>query len=446
MGFQRDNLVMVTAEAVFPVAGPPVRRGAVVMQDGRVVAVGSAEELGRKFAGAERVEMKGHVLVPGLVNAHCHLELGYLRGKLPAGHFVEWVNALVRTVLAQGPAMERVVTRAVSEGVQELLRGGVTRVGDITRQAGFSRAALRKGPVRAVSFGEVAGIGSRRGDAAGMLAAAMDERLASETMAIGVSPHAPYTVEGPVLRQAVEAARRKGLPMRMHVAELTEEREFLATLGGRLREAWDVFGTAHEILDAAIPRFEGGAIRWAREWGLLECPVSGVQLPDGKKEADGGVGATLLAHVNHADDEELEIVRMAGASVAYCPRTRAFFGHDVTSIHRFREMMYRGINVCLATDSLASNPDLFLLREGQFVLRKFPEVSPGTVLEMMTVNGARALGLGDGEGTLVAGGVADMAAFPAGGGGQGSLSGVLGGVIAEAPPAGAVWIGGEKVL
>jgi cytosine/adenosine deaminase-related metal-dependent hydrolase len=250
-------------------------------------------------------------------------------------------------------------------------------------------------------------------------------------MRIGLSPHAPYTVEGPALSAILDAADTDKLPLCMHVAELTEEAEFLRTCGGEIRRAWEAINLAQLLLDEKIPRFEGGPVRWARQWGLLP---------------PGGVGAPVaLAHVNYADDEEIDIIRAAGASVVYCPRTRAFFGHDAVTPHRFRDMLDAGVNVCLGTDSLASNPDLFLLREARFLLRKDPTLSPTLLLEMVTSGGSRALGTSHDAGTLAEGCSADIAAFPLSGA-HGSAEAMLRDVIGRAPGASAVWIGGAKVL
>ncbi len=388
---------LLAAGAVMPLPGTPLSRGGVVISGDTIMRLGPLAELRREFPGIRAEVWDRCVLLPGLVNAHCHLELSTLRGRLPPGHFADWVKGLLACNMAVDDVAAE-VSAAVRIGVAESLRGGVTCLGDITKRVACTRAALRDAPLRVVSFGEISALGTRRTRLDESLREARRRDHASALLRVGLSPHAPYTVEGPALRTIMAAARDDGLPVCMHLAELPEEAEFLATLGGRLREAWDIAGTAHEILDDRIPRFPGGPVRWAKHYGLLE--------PPGQTKAGARPGATharvpvVLAHVNYADDQELEIIRAAEASVVYCPRTRAFFGHEAAGPHRFREMLQQGINVALGTDSLASNPDLSLLREGQLVRRLHPDVPAETLLEMMTLRPAHALGMADRIGSL----------------------------------------------
>lgn len=363
--------------------------------------MGTLRELRGRYGPGEVEEMrlgKDVALLPGLVNAHTHLELGYLRGQIGPGHFVDWVKRLMELTGAQGNMVET-VGRSVAEGIAESIGYGVTTLGDITKQVGAARAILRRGPMRVVSFGEIQAIGSRRGLLEERLAAALDRTHDTATMRIGVSPHAPYTVEGTALRRIVGACAGEMIPLCIHLGELREEGEFLASLGGRIREPYEQISAAlgvetAAILDESIPRTDEGPVRWAKEHGLFDTP-----------------SPVVLAHVNYADDEELRILAGArGLSVAYCPRTRAFFGHDAIAPHRYREMQEAGIRVALGTDSLASNPDLSLLREAQMLLRR-DSADPSVLLPMITRNGAEALGLGGERGTLAPGKDADLCAF-----------------------------------
>src|SRR5207253_5134070 len=136
-------------------------------------------------------------------------------------------------------------------------------------------------------------------------------------------------------RRCLAAAKYFGLTLATHLAETPHEEEFLASHAGPFRELWEFLGA----WDEQVPTFAGGPIRYAQSLGLLDYP-------------------TLLAHVNYCDDAELALLARGRASVVYCPRTHAFFGHPP---HRWREMLSRGINVAIGTDSCASSPDLNLL-------------------------------------------------------------------------------------
>jgi cytosine/adenosine deaminase-related metal-dependent hydrolase len=145
----------------------------------------------------------------------------------------------------------------------------------------------------------------------------------------------------------------------------------------------------------------------------------------------------LLAHVNYCDDSELDLLSRGVASVAYCPRTHAYFGHPP---HRWREMLAQGVNVCVGSDSRASSPDLNLVDDLRLMHRLAPEVPPATLWEMATLRGARALGMSVGWGTLTPGKFADCVALPATT--EDPLREILEGSVLPL----AVWADGREVL
>ena len=439
-----SDTTILQAAVVWAGPGRVYAPGMVVFsrRTGEILAVGSDDATGgpnakgsairAAYPDAHTTHYEDCLLMPGLVNAHCHLELGYLRGRLPAGHFVDWVIQLLRQVTeaTRSGNFDALTQQAVNAGVAESLAAGVTTIGDITRQSKISRPVLGQAPLRIVSFGEVTGLGLRREGFAERLAAAADTAGggAGPRLQIGLSPHAPYTVEGSVLAQTVQHALATKMPLAMHLAELSEEAEFLAHLTGRLREAWDTSGRASELLDDQIPLSPGGPIRWARQWGLLEATTS---VP------------VVLAHVNYANDDEIEILAHSRATVVVCPRTRAFFGH--AQRHRYRDMLAAGVNVCLGTDSLASNPDLVLLREAAEVRRTDPTLPAETLLEMVTGCGAKALGMESQIGTLDVGKQADFITLPLTAERVTDATAALEYIVSQAPAPRCVWIAGKLV-
>ncbi len=428
-----DDLRLICADAVVPMEGRGegiLERGGVVVGGGRIMGVGTVRALREQF-GALSEEYVAGVMLPGLVNAHTHLELGYQRAPVerPA-YFTDWVGMLMRNY-PEPEALERVVTKAMREGVAESLRAGVTTVGDISRHCALTRRILSAGPLRVVSFGEVIGLGKMRERRTAYAEAAVDRTFESATLTAGLSPHAPYTTEGPTLKQVVELAVAGGYPVTMHVAELREEADFLRDGGGRLGD-WAVM---KNIMDAEVPQFAGGPMRWAEEWGLLGENGAAKKVP------------VVLAHVNYCDDAELAILTKSGASVAYCPRTRAYFGHDDlqshlgANEHRYREMLAAGVNVCLGTDSSASNPDLSVLREAALLSHR-DELGAYEAMELVTRRGANALGLD--AGVLAAGMLADIVIFP--GRAAATVEDTLKGILQAGGEAVAVWVGGARVV
>ena len=405
---------LLTAAWVAPMTGAgTLRDGGVVHEGGQIMAVGPADALKRSHPDAVVEELGGVVLLPGLVNAHCHLELSFI--KRPAGPitFTAWVMALLEQVrrddlLEPGGAN-------LQTALADCLKFGVTTVGDITPHPQGVRGAIALQPrhPRVVSYGEVRAMATRRGQLADLLMAATEQVL-SPRLRIGVSPHAPYSVEPDGYRECLAVARRFQIPLATHLAETPDEALFLATHGGPLRELWNFLGG----WDDRVPRFDGGPVRYAKHLGLLHYE------------------RTCLAHVNYCDDEELAMLAKGRASVAYCPRTHRYFGHPP---HRWREMLAAGMNVAVGTDSTASAPDLNVVDDLRLLHEIAPDAPVEGLWEMATVRAARAVGRGDEVGTLEAGKAADLVAFASGG--EEPLREVL-----EAPLQGAVrvWVGGAE--
>jgi cytosine/adenosine deaminase-related metal-dependent hydrolase len=291
-------------------------------------------------------------------------------------------------IAAHGGDAGAVFGPSAAAGVAQCRRFGVTCVGDIALNTATVRAVLRREGLRAVSYGEVVGMAGRTAQFEPLLAAATDRSAEAEPLLrIGIEPHAPYSLDLTGYRRCVEVARRSNLPIATHLAETPDESEFLAHHSGPFRELWTALGAWTD----GVSRFAGGPIRAMQVLRLLDLP------------------ATVLAHVNYCDDAELDVLARGRASVVYCPRTHAWFGHPP---HRWREMRARGVNVAVGTDSCASSPDLNLVDDLRLVHQLAPDVAPDALWQLATVNAARALGMERDVGTISPGKSADLAVFP----------------------------------
>jgi cytosine/adenosine deaminase-related metal-dependent hydrolase len=405
---------LLRADWVAPMDRPAFRDGGVVLSAGRILAVGSVSSLRQAHdRSIEEHDLGASVLLPGLVNPHVHLELSDLaRGDRPAG-FEQWLLDVIARTAPAAPD-EASVRQATRLGVEQCLRFGVTTVGDISRQCAITRQVLAPGPLRAVSYGEVLAMAQRRGLLESRLAAAANASNNTDYLRIGVSPHAPYSVEVDGYRRCLEVARQHGLPLATHLAESSEEAEFLSEHAGAFRRLWEQLGA----WDDSVPRFTGGPVRLAHALGLLDYP------------------GALLAHVNYCDDEGMNLLAGGRASVVYCPRTHAFFGHPP---HRWRDMLARGVNVAVGTDSCASSPDLNLVDDLRLIRRLAPEPPAHEIWELATTRAAKALGMADQVGTLAVGKSADVVAFP------GIGDDPLNAILREQVRPTALWVGGEWV-
>ena len=395
-----------------PMDGRLIRDGAVLVRDGLIAEVGAYADLRRASATVE--DAGNAVLLPGLVNAHAHLELSDCRpGEKPQDGLEGWLIRMLTRTRLDVEELERRSAAGAKAGLAQCVKFGVTSVGDISRQPHITRPIVRDGPVHVTSFGEVMAMAKRRGLFEERLALATDRAAESEHLRCGISPHAPYSVEVDGYARCVDEAKRRGMPLATHLAETRGEWEFLAEHSGALRALWDAWLT----WDDQVPRFAGGPIRMAKEVGLLDYP-------------------SVLAHVNYCDDEELALLSAGRASVVYCPRTHAYFAHPP---HRFREMMQRGMNVAVGTDSCASSPNLNLVDDLRLLHGACPDMAVEKIWEMATVNGARALWAQERAGSLAPGKRADMVAFAVTG--EDPLREVL---ESASEPAG-VWFSGEAI-
>lgn len=370
--------MLLTADWLAPMTSPLMREGAVIIEGGVVIDAGPEQFLRQRHPDAI-IEALGEALVlPGLINAHTHLELSDLVPLPYPGSFVQWLEAMIARNASATPKR---ISQATQIGIEQCLRFGVTTVADISRNYAITRPLLGQSPLNAVSFAEITAMGKQRGELEERLHAAISVK---GNVRIGLEPHAPYSIEIDGYRRCVETALAMGMPLTTHLAESKDETEFLADLGGPFRRLWDKL----PWFDEAIPRFEGGPIRLAKATGLLDYP-------------------TLLAHVNYCDDQELDLLAAGKASIIYCPRTHRYFGHPP---HRWREMIQRGILVALATDSCASSPNLNLMDDLRLLHEIAPEMRPQKLFELVTINAARAIG-DMGIGSIEADERADLVVF-----------------------------------
>lgn len=362
----------ITGRWIIPVDGPPLECG--------VVLIGGAKIIGcipRGQANAD-VDLGNVAVLPGLVNAHTHLDLSGVSAPVPfTGDFTDWLRAVIAFRRTRSP---RDVEADIRKGLRECLARGVTLLGDISA-GGESWDVLTSSPIRAVVFREVLGLTAERAQSA---SSSLHEWVAAHDSVgnchPGVSPHAPYSTRIDLYRESGSLAHERSLPLMTHLAETPEETELLSHRQGPLLTFLEQMG----VWD------EGGLVRDFAEVIRLSETAPRV----------------ALVHGNYLDPD---VPLPPHATVVFCPRTHAHFRHRP---HPFRALLARGVRVALGTDSLASNPDLDVLAEARFVRRTCPDVDPAILLRMITLSGAEALGWEGEAGSLAAGKSADLVAVP----------------------------------
>lgn len=373
------------ADWILPADAPPIPHAILRGQGAIIQAVGPADAIAR---APRHLDLTGHVILPGLINAHTHLELSHLGGKLPRrATMPRWLLALMRH---RGTADQ--LRQAVADGAAQALATGTTTLADISHD-NSAWPVLAPLPLRKLCLAEILGRGPLEHGAIGRLAASLadipdgapGDPAASPDgrLWFGLSPHAPYSTSEAIYRHAIELARERNWPICTHLAETKGERLFL-THG---RGAFANFMRQLGLLDDSFAAPACGPIDFARRVGLLDA-------------------APILAHVNYLDDDELRMLADSPASVVYCPLSSEFFGRKG---HRYAEMLDAGINVALGTDSLASNDSLDMLAEMRR-LRRDARIDNGAILRMATLHGAIALRQADRIGSLTPGKAADWIA------------------------------------
>lgn len=363
----------------------------------RVLAAGAPADVATHPAAADAkaIDLPTHAILPAFVNVHTHLDLthvGYVPPTAsPQNRFLEFVE-----VVRRSRAVDEVAIRAsVEAGIQACLEGGVVAVGDIAgatlgRPNLAAARALAQSTLGGVSFLEFFAIGAREERSRQIAQEALNEGLADLSCrgVLGLSPHATNTVGPNTLRWALETAARTGFPLCTHVAESLPERELIARASGPNRAFLEGLGLWNPQLE--------------KELGQGRSPIAHLAHAIEGAPTESRP-SWILAHCNDASQADLDTLQRLAASVdltvAYCPRASAYFAaQDLIGSHRYREMLDRGINVALGTDSVINLPPI----TGESGTRVSPiwdarllhvrdRTDPATLLALITTRGARAL-------------------------------------------------------
>jgi cytosine/adenosine deaminase-related metal-dependent hydrolase len=377
--------MIIRARIVVTMDGPPIENGGVAISGNQIIDVGKFPAVSAQHPGKKTVDLGEKALLPGLINAHCHLDYTCLRGKIPPRKsFADWIRA----INAEKAKLSREdYLASINEGFAEAKRFGTTTIANLTA---FSELISQiQAPVRTWWFAELIDVRSPE-RANEIVDLAIESLKPAENQ--GLAPHALFTASRDLYRRCEEVARREKILLTTHLAESREEIEMFRHGSGPLYEFTQSIDRPMDDCGQETPleKFVGR--------------IGGASLP----------AQWIVAHLNELAESDFKLLKKLTSKfhIVHSPRSHDYFGHSRFPFEKLRAL---GFNICLGTDSLASNESLSLFAEMRAFQRSEPEISPDKVLEMATVNAGLALDQsphGGKLGRIQAGFQADLIAVP----------------------------------
>jgi cytosine/adenosine deaminase-related metal-dependent hydrolase len=384
--------MILRARTVVTMDGPPFENGAVAISENQIVDVGKFPEVSARHPRTKIIDLGEQALLPGLINAHCHLDYTCLRGKIPPQKtFTDWIRAINALKAELSP---KDYLASIDQGFAEAKRFGTTTIANLTA---FPDLVPRiQAPIRTSWFAELIDVRApERANEVIELAIQSLGRARPPGAAGGLAPHALFTASKNLYRRCEKVARREKILLTTHLAESREEMEMFRQESGPLYNFMKSMGRPMDDCGNAtsLERFLGAP--------------GGRALPD----------RWIIAHLNELAESDFKLLKELTDKfdVVHSPRSHDYFGH---SPFPFKKLRALGFKICLGTDSLASNENLSLFAEMSAFQRGEPGISPDKVLEMVTVNAGLALNQsrhGEKLGRIRPGFEADLISIPTSG-------------------------------
>jgi cytosine/adenosine deaminase-related metal-dependent hydrolase len=374
-------MTIFEADWICPVSAPPIRDGALAVEGEKILGVGR-----ERPANAQRVSFPGCAIIPGFVNAHAHLELTVLRGFLEDMPFDSWIPRLTTAKYQQLTRHD--MLQSARLGAIEMLRSGVTCVGEVM-DLGVAWQAIREFGLRGIAYQEAFGPAQNQAEQAMTgLRKKIEEyrRDENDTVRVGVSPHAPYTVSAKLFGDINEYAQHEGLRLTTHIAESKEEGQFV-------RSGTGPFAENHRKRGIDVTPAGCSPLAYLDRLGLVRPEM-------------------LLIHAVDLNDSDMDILKRRRPAMVHCPKSNAKLAHGIA---RVTDIKKTDITIGLGTDSVSSNNVIDMFEEMRTAIfqqrartQQWNALDASAAFRMATLDGAACLGLEKHLGSLEIGKCADF--------------------------------------
>ncbi len=363
---------VIVCSNVLPVSSEPVKNGAVAVEDGKIKLCGKADEIKSHFPGFTVCDLGAGILLPGFINCHTHLELGWLKPAKEFSGFVSWLSYIIGKKSAGVKTRE--IEKSVKDGIETLIKSGVTTVGEISSYGNDSEI-LKNSPLRTVLFREVT-----------------DSKPAPEPLPEKTDrfeerffPHAPYSCSPELIKKMFKISVEKGLPAGIHLAESPEETAFVRGEKNGIEESiYPVMGKSPMRRHTAQTPF--------MYFSKMDNPAAKI----------------TAIHMAHIEKNEIEKIRKRGLGIVLCPRSNRFLNTGDAPAREYMKLERVG----LGTDGLSSNKTLNFFDEiralYELLLPLGAEKAAKKAVYTATLGGAKALFIEDRAGSIETGKDADL--------------------------------------
>src|ERR1700758_3806418 len=310
--------ILITSETVLPISSPPLNKGAVLIVDGKIREIGRASNLKKKHKNTKIINLGNGILLPGFVNAHTHLELGWIKNKVGKfSGFIGWLKQIIKAKM-EGVKREE-IEMSVEEGIRRLVESGVTTVGEVSSYGGLDEPLLKRSGLRTVLFRELF---DWHGDFWEIFSFKKDGIFEERPF-----PHAPYSCSPDFLRKVLKFCYEKRIPSGIHLAESPDEVEFLrGKENGFEKKILPIIGKEPFLREKVITPFQY---------------LKRLKFFNGTK--------VTAVHMVHVLPEEVEEISRYDLGVVLCPRSNFFLKVGAPPLKHYTSLERIGIG----TDGLS---------------------------------------------------------------------------------------------